>query len=89
MEITAICHGCGGELSEGNRSYPKVGEIYLIPCEHCLEVAESKARDAGFDDGHSKGYDTGFEAGDAAVRDDVVEMLKRVKEADCAESRGA
>ena len=76
MNIDFVCHHCGAALEEGGRLYPKAGEVYIVPCSDCLDSADKR----GFNRGHDEGYGYGLEAGEQAVRDDVKEMMRVVKE---------
>jgi hypothetical protein len=80
MNIDIVCHHCGAVLQEESRHYPKSGELYVAPCSDCMDSADKRGYDRGFDEGASKGYDDGHEAGVASVRDDVKEMMRVVKE---------
>ena len=85
MNIDIVCHHCGAMLEEGGRLYPKQGTVYIVPCSDCLDSADTRGRDRGYDEGVADGNTLGFEAGVESVRDDVKEMLWIVKEESCAE----
>jgi len=58
IEIRVICDDCGKELTYYLTGSGRMWELQVDSCEGCVEAAEEKGREAGYEDGLADGKGT-------------------------------